>query len=201
MDVVMTAKFLRCTRICCAWMLTSLMLAGPALATEGLPPLASDRHQVKVPQGPWTVLTQSCLAGLGKPLRNLAISSPYGMRINPALKVRLFHRGVDYAAPVGTPVYAAQDGVVEMMEGRRNYGFYVRMGHAAGVETGYAHMLRFMPGLHSGSVLRKGDVIGFVGATGLATGTHLHYEVLVHGQPIDPILAGFAARPQLTALK
>jgi len=177
------------------------MLAGQALAAEGLPPLASDRHQAKVPQRQWNAFTQSCLAGLGKPLKNLAISSPYGMRVNPALRVRLFHRGVDYAAPAGTPVYAAQDGVVEMMEGRRNYGFYVRMGHAAGVETGYAHLLRFMPGLHHGSVLRKGDVIGFVGATGLATGTHLHYEVLVHGQPIDPILAGVAARPQLTALK
>lgn len=180
-------------------LLGALLLAGPALASEGLPelssrPLAPGRQQ-------WSALTQSSLAGLGKPLKTLAVSSPYGMRVNPALRRRLFHRGVDYAAPVGTPVYAAQDGVVEMMEGRRNFGFYVRMGHAAGVETGYAHMLRFMPGLHHGSVLRKGDVIGFVGATGLATGTHLHYEVLVHGQTVDPAVTGFAARPQLAALK
>jgi murein DD-endopeptidase MepM/ murein hydrolase activator NlpD len=186
---------LRCWR---GLVLAGLLLAGPVLAAEGLPPLAH-AHGKALQQ--WAAPTQSRLAGLGRPLKNLAVSSPYGMRINPALRVRLFHRGVDYAAPVGTPVYAAQDGVVEMMEGRRNFGFYVRMSHGAGVETGYAHLLRFMPGLHRGSVLRRGDVIGFVGATGLATGAHLHFEVLVQGQPVDPVLAGVAARPQLTALK
>ena len=105
----------------------------------------------------------------------------------------MFHAGVDLAAPDGTPVHAAQDGTVEVMEGVGHFGFCVRLRHDHGVETEYAHMLHFMPGLHRGSVIRRGDVIGFVGATGRATGAHLHYEVLVNGAPVDPMRTALPA--------
>ncbi|MDI3258167.1 MAG: M23 family metallopeptidase [Sinobacteraceae bacterium] len=135
------------------------------------------------------------LHSLRQPLLQLSIASPYGMRFDPVFKRRIFHEGVDYAAAPGTPVYAAQTGLVVVMRPIRGYGFYVRMRHAAGVETAYGHLTRFMPGLHAGSMLRCGDVIGFVGATGAATGPHLHFEILVNGRPIDPE----AGSPRLVA--
>ena len=123
---------------------------------------------------------------LEPPLSQIDVTSPFGWRINPVLKTRMFHKGVDYGALEGTPVHAAQDGEVEAMEGRRHFGFYVRMRHGRLLETAYGHLMSFMPGLHRGSVLRCGDIIGFVGATGLATGPHLHYEVILDGKAIDP---------------
>jgi murein DD-endopeptidase MepM/ murein hydrolase activator NlpD len=126
------------------------------------------------------------IAALKPPLLSTRITSSFGWRINPVFKRRMFHRGTDYGAPDGTPVHAAQDGEIEMMEGHQNFGFYVRMRHGHSLETAYGHLLKFMPGLHRGSFVRCGDIIGFVGATGMATGPHLHYEVLVGGQPIDP---------------
>jgi murein DD-endopeptidase MepM/ murein hydrolase activator NlpD len=128
----------------------------------------------------------ACALHLAPPLLALQVSSPYGLRTDPVSKRRRFHHGIDYAAPAGTPIHAARDGTIEVIEGRPGFGFYVRLRHAGGVETGYGHLLRFMPGLRRGSVLRRGDVIGFVGATGRATGAHLHYEVIVGGRQVDP---------------
>jgi murein DD-endopeptidase MepM/ murein hydrolase activator NlpD len=125
-------------------------------------------------------------AALAPPLLHMTVTSPFGWRMHPVYKRRMFHRGVDYGAPDGTPVYAAQDGLIEVMAGRGRAGFYVKMHHAEGIETAYAHLLRFMPGLRRGSFIRRGDILGFVGKTGDATGPHLHYEVIVNGIQVDP---------------
>lgn len=130
---------------------------------------------------------QQMLASLKPPLLHLAVSSPYGERLNPVRRTRAFHAGVDYAAPAGTPVYAAQSGTIEALGRKDRSGLYLRLRHSRGVETVYAHLHRFMPGLRPGSYLRGGDIIGFVGASGFATGPHLHYEVVVDGRPVDPV--------------
>lgn len=124
---------------------------------------------------------------LGSPVRSARMTSPWGWRVHPVLKVRKFHKGVDFAAPKGTPVYAAEDGVVETVGWRGNYGRYVKISHNERVATAYAHLSAFAKGLHSGSKVKKGQVIAYIGASGLATGNHLYYEVLVDNQQVDPI--------------
>lgn len=124
---------------------------------------------------------------LGSPVRNARMTSPWGWRIHPVLKVRKFHKGVDYAAPKGTPVYAAEDGVIEDLGWRGNYGRYVRVRHNDRVETAYAHLSKFATGLRPGSRVKKGQVIAYIGASGLATGNHLYYEVLVDKKQVDPL--------------
>jgi murein DD-endopeptidase MepM/ murein hydrolase activator NlpD len=126
------------------------------------------------------------LAGLRPPLKHLIVTSPYGVRFNPVMRKRVLHSGIDYGSPSGTPVYAAQDGVVEAAAALDHFGIFVRMRHSKSIETLYAHLHRFMPGLHVGSVLRRGDIVGFVGESGFATGPHLHYEVIVNSHPVDP---------------
>lgn len=145
---------------------------------------------------------QRRVAQLRSPLVYTRITSLYGWRISPVFRRRMFHRGIDLGAPDGTPVHASEDGEIAMMEGRPNFGFYVRIRHGNSLETAYGHLLKFMPGLHRGSVVRRGDVIGFVGATGLATGPHLHFEVLLQGRPIDPEGAlGQKGAPHLVGLR
>ena len=114
------------------------------------------------------------------------ISSPFGWRIHPVLHVRLFHKGVDYEASAGTPVRAAADGVIEDYGYRGNYGNYIRLRHTGRLETAYAHLAGFSPVLAAGASVHRGDVIGYVGTTGISTGPHLYYEVLVDGRQIDP---------------
>ncbi len=124
---------------------------------------------------------------LGAPVRDAKMTSPWGWRIHPVLKTRKFHKGVDFAAPKGTPVYAAEDGVVEVAGWRGNYGRYMRVKHNERVDTAYAHLSKFAAGLHAGSTVRKGQVIAYIGASGLATGNHLYYEVLVDRKQVDPL--------------
>jgi murein DD-endopeptidase MepM/ murein hydrolase activator NlpD len=97
------------------------------------------------------------------------------------------HKGVDYAAPTGTPIYAAGDGVV-VFRGRENgYGNFVLIRHNKDISTAYGHMSRFVKGLHRGERVHQGEIIGYVGMTGLATGPHLHYEFRVDGVQRDPL--------------
>jgi murein DD-endopeptidase MepM/ murein hydrolase activator NlpD len=124
---------------------------------------------------------------LGAPVRDAKMTSPWGWRVHPVLKVRKFHKGVDFAAPKGTPVYAAEDGVVQDVGWRGNYGRYVKVDHNERLATAYAHLAKFAPGLHVGSHVRKGQVIAYIGASGLATGNHLYYEVLVDNKQVDPL--------------
>ncbi|HXQ40385.1 MAG TPA: M23 family metallopeptidase [Candidatus Udaeobacter sp.] len=126
------------------------------------------------------------MVALWDPLPGAPISSPFGWRLHPVFHVRLFHKGVDYEAMVGTPVRAAADGVVEDFGYRGNYGNYIRLRHTGSLETAYGHLLGFSPLLSPGASVRRGDVIGYVGSTGVSTGPHLYYEVLVDGRQIDP---------------
>ncbi|TCZ64953.1 M23 family metallopeptidase [Roseicella aquatilis] len=125
-------------------------------------------------------------AFLRTPLDGARISSGFGMRSHPVLGYTRMHRGTDFAAPQGTPVFAAANGVVVAAGSDESYGRIVRLRHAGGIETRYAHLSGVARGIAPGRPVRQGDVLGAVGSTGLATGTHLHYEVLVGGQPVDP---------------
>lgn len=120
------------------------------------------------------------------PIDGARISSGFGMRNHPVLGFTKMHKGIDFAAPRGTPIYAAGDGVIEKMSPFSTFGNYVRLKHGNGLETAYAHMKGFKPGLHAGMRVKQGEVIGYVGTTGRSTGPHLHYEVLVKGKQVNP---------------
>ncbi len=129
-----------------------------------------------------------------KPLaaRNARISSLFGYRRHPILKTQKFHSGVDYAAPRGTAIYASGNGRVEMARYVNGYGNYVKIRHNSEYETAYGHMQRFASGIRPGVSVRKGQIIGYVGSTGRSTGPHLHFEILRHGQRINPLKAAVA---------
>ncbi len=97
------------------------------------------------------------------------------------------HKGVDYAAPSGTPIFAAGDGKVTFCGWAHGYGKFVLIRHNRDISTAYGHMSRFAARLHRGARVRQGEIIGYVGMTGLATGPHLHYEFRIDGQQRDPM--------------
>lgn len=154
-------------------------------AMPSMPKPAQSLVPERVAERPMTALEYA--ATLRAPLGQLRVSSDYGMRLHPLARRERFHHGIDYAAPSGTPIRAAQDGQIKVMSGQKGYGHLVRMSHGHGVETVYGHLLKFMPGLKQGSVVRRGDIIGFVGSTGRSTGPHLHFEVLANGRQMDPL--------------
>lgn len=121
------------------------------------------------------------------PVPGAPIVSPYGMRKHPVLHVNKMHWGVDYAANTGTPILAAADGTVEDVRRLGNYGLYIRVGHSDGVETTYGHLSRFEKGLKAGDPVKAGDVIGYAGSSGLASGPHLYFEVFVDGKRVNPV--------------
>ena len=122
-----------------------------------------------------------------KPMSVGVIRSGFGWRVHPILGYRRLHTGVDYAAPRGTPILAAGNGVVEKMGWTSGYGHFTLVRHTNGYETGYGHQSAFAKGLVPGSRIRQGQVIGYVGSTGLSTGPHLHFEIRVNGTPVDPL--------------
>lgn len=127
------------------------------------------------------------IVSLETPVDNVEISSGWGWRVHPVLGGKRFHQGVDFRAPRGTPARSAADGVVEEIGRRGNYGLYVRVRHASKLATAYAHLDRFAPDLKKGSVVRKGQPLGYIGTSGLATGPHLYYEVLVDSRQVNPL--------------
>ena len=96
------------------------------------------------------------------------------------------HKGVDFAAPTGTPIFAAGNGVVEFAGKNGSYGNYIRIRHDGTYKTAYAHLNGFKRGVYGGVRVKQGDVIGFVGSTGRSTGPHLHYEIIVNGKQVNP---------------
>jgi len=120
------------------------------------------------------------------PIDGARLSSRFGMRKHPILGYTRMHRGTDFAAPKGTPIYAAGDGTVRIAGRKGAYGKYVRIRHNSTYHTAYAHMSRIAKGMRSGTRVRQGQIIGYVGTTGRSTGPHLHYEVLVDGKQINP---------------
>ncbi len=124
---------------------------------------------------------------LRTPVDGAKITSGFGMRRHPILGYTKMHKGVDFGVPAGTPIMAAGDGIVEVAGFHGSYGNYVRLRHSNGYGTAYAHMSRIAPGIHPGKHVAQGQVIGFVGATGRATGPHLHFEVLVNHVQVNPM--------------
>ncbi|UZW56874.1 M23 family metallopeptidase [Sphingobium sp. JS3065] len=123
------------------------------------------------------------------------MSSSFGMRRHPILGYSRMHAGIDFAAHYGSPIYAATDGVVSYAGRHGGHGNYVRLEHGNGLSTGYAHMSRIAAG--PGQRVRQGQVIGYVGSTGLSTGPHLHYELYRNGRTINPLSVRFTTTAQL----
>ena len=118
---------------------------------------------------------------------NGVMTSTFGPRMHPILKTVRIHKGVDWAAPVGTPIAAAFDGEIVFQGDGGDYGNLVRISHGNGRETLYAHMQRFALETGVGTAVKAGEVIGYIGTTGLSTGPHLHFEVHQGSEAIDPL--------------
>ena len=115
------------------------------------------------------------------------LRSRFGYRIHPIFHTRKLHTGIDLAARSGTPIYAAGDGVIKYYKWQSGYGNKVEIQHVNGYETAYGHMSRYVDGLSVGSRVRQGQIIGYVGSTGQSTGPHLHFEILINGNLVDPL--------------
>ena len=124
---------------------------------------------------------------LRTPVDGARLSSGFGMRRHPILGYSKMHRGVDFAAPSGTPVMAGGNGTVEFVGRKGAYGLYIQLRHNGSYSTAYGHLSSFAPGLTRGKRVKQGDIIGYVGSTGRSTGPHLHYEVLEGGDQINPM--------------
>ncbi len=124
---------------------------------------------------------------LRTPVDGARLSSGYGRRKHPILGYTKMHRGIDFAAPRGTPIMAAGDGMVEKAGRNGAYGNYIRIRHNSTYKSAYAHLKSFARGVRTGSRVKQGQIIGYVGSTGRSTGPHLHYEVLQNGSQTNPM--------------
>ncbi|NLH83235.1 MAG: M23 family metallopeptidase [Phyllobacteriaceae bacterium] len=122
-----------------------------------------------------------------KPMDGGVFRSGFGGRRHPVLGFYRMHTGVDWAAPTGTPIFASGNGTITEAGWKGGYGRYIRIQHANGYETGYGHMSGFAKGMEKGTRVRQGQIIGYVGLTGLSTGPHCHYEVLINSAFVDPM--------------
>ena len=135
-----------------------------------------------------------------RPVRgdDVRITSGFGLRRHPVLQTSRMHTGVDWACAAGTPIMAAGNGVIEEAGRKGEYGNYVRIRHANGYKTAYGHMLRIGNGVAPGVKVRQGQIIGYVGSTGLSSGPHVHFEVLVNKSFVDPMSIQVPRERQLT---
>ena len=124
---------------------------------------------------------------LKTPLDGARLSSNFGMRKHPISGYNKMHKGVDFAAPKGTPIYAGGNGVIEFVGNNGGYGKYIRIRHNNEYKTAYAHLSQYKKGISVGKRVNQGDVIGFVGSTGNSTGPHLHYEIIYRNKHINPM--------------
>jgi murein DD-endopeptidase MepM/ murein hydrolase activator NlpD len=122
-----------------------------------------------------------------KPVTEAVMRSGFGSRKHPILGYTKMHTGVDWAAPLGTPIYAAGNGSIEKAGWESGYGKYIRIKHNYGYETAYGHMTAFARGIEPGVKVHQGQLIGYVGSTGQSTGPHVHYEIIVNGRMVDPM--------------
>ena len=132
-----------------------------------------------------------------KPLMAKRISSHFGVRSHPILGHKRMHTGVDYAASAGTPIYAAGDGRIIHIGHHGAYGKYIKIRHNQKLHTAYAHLKGFAKGMKNGSNVKQNQVIGYVGSTGRSTAPHLHYEVIINNQFVDPLKISFIPTKQL----
>ena len=120
-----------------------------------------------------------------KPVKNYKLTSKFGLRSDPFGRGRRAHKGLDMAGPVGTPIYATADGIVGRSQWVRGYGKYIEINHGNNIQTRYGHMSRL--NVKANARVKAGDLIGFMGSTGRSTGSHLHYEVRIGGQAVNPV--------------
>lgn len=120
-----------------------------------------------------------------KPVKNFKLTSSYGFRSDPFRGRRARHKGLDMAGPVGTPIYATADGIVGRAQWLGGYGNYIEINHGNEIQTRYGHMSRL--NVKANSRVKGGDLIGFMGSTGRSTGSHLHYEVRIAGEAVNPV--------------
>jgi murein DD-endopeptidase MepM/ murein hydrolase activator NlpD len=118
------------------------------------------------------------------PVESMRMTSQYGYRTDPFQGRRKNHKGLDIAGPIGTPIYATADGIIGRAQWVSGYGKYVEVEHGNAIQTRYGHLSAM--NVYSGQRVRKGDIIGFMGSTGRSTGSHLHYEVRIAGEPVNP---------------
>ena len=133
---------------------------------------------------------------LRTPVDGARVSSGFGMRKHPILGYSRMHKGIDFAVPTGTPIFAAGDGKIEEARFERGYGNYVRIRHDNGVKTVYAHLAKIGKGIKPGVAVKQGQIVAYSGSTGLSTGPHLHYEVHRDDTAIDP--ASIEGQPRVT---
>ena len=124
---------------------------------------------------------------LKTPLDGAKISSNFGMRKHPISGFNKMHKGIDFAAPIGTPIYAGGNGIVEYVGTNGGYGKYIRIRHNNEYKTAYAHLNSYKKGISKGVRVNQGEVIGYVGNTGRSTGPHLHYEIIYQNKQINPL--------------
>ena len=120
------------------------------------------------------------------PIDGARLSSSFGMRKHPISGYNKMHKGLDFAAPKGTPIYAAGNGVIEYVGKNGGYGNYIRIRHNSSYKTAYAHLSKYKKGIYKGLRVNQGEIIGYVGSTGVSTGPHLHYEVIYMNKQINP---------------
>jgi murein DD-endopeptidase MepM/ murein hydrolase activator NlpD len=119
------------------------------------------------------------------PINGARLSSSFGMRKHPILGFNKLHQGTDFAAPKGTPIMASGNGVVTMAQKYKGYGNYILLKHNSTFKTAYAHLSKYGRGIRKGVRVSQGQIIGYVGSTGMSTGPHLHYEVIKNGKKIN----------------
>ncbi len=179
-----------------------ITLGSPASALAGVPPVPRPRParesdfetasletsaSASDPGSAGLVRLRPGMKALRWPLRGTMVSSGFGPRRHPILDGTRRHSGVDLPAPRGTPVRAAADGIVRYFGRNGSYGRFIRLDHGFGLETAYGHLRRYALSLRRNVRVRRGEVIGYVGSSGLSTGPHLHYEVRINGHTIDPL--------------
>ena len=124
---------------------------------------------------------------LKTPLDGARLSSGFGIRKHPILGYNKMHKGVDFAAPTGTPIYAGGNGIIEFAGYNGGYGKFIKIRHNNEYKTAYAHLSKFKKGISKGVRVNQGDIIGYVGSTGRSTGPHLHYEIIFQNKQINPL--------------
>ena len=135
---------------------------------------------------------------LKTPIKGARISSSFGKRHHPIQGYTKMHRGVDFSAPLGTPIIAAGNGVIKKFGRLRGFGNYVFIQHNRDYGTAYGHLHRYAKNLCHGKTVKQGDIIGYVGMTGLATGPHLHYEIHYRGKQVNPQVVNMASQRHLS---
>ena len=182
-----------------------ILVTAPAMATGASAPIdiadqVADKNKDVTPLGAadedfralfasWSKRDDKTMGKVAIPSRmpvddKFRVSSRYGYRGDPFNGRRKMHRGIDMAAPIGTPIYATADGVVGRAQWVRGYGKYIEIEHGGDIQTRYGHLSRM--NVAPNQRVKRGDLIAFMGSTGRSTGSHLHYEVRIDGKAVNP---------------